>query len=159
MPIRPRVLIDQVAYHVIVRGNQRQKTFKQKEDYLKYLKLIKKYKNKYRARIYAYCLMTNHIHLLIDPEDKNNLKKIMHGVSMSYSKYFNYKYRKCGHLWQTRYKNYAIQKDQYLINCATYIELNPVRAMICQRPEDYPWSSYKGRTLGATDEILDDYVT
>lgn len=158
MPIRPRVLIDQAAYHIVIRGNQRQKAFKHDDDYSKYLKLLKKYKNRYKAKIYAYCLMTNHIHLLIDPEDKYTLNKIMHGISMSYAKYFNYKYRKCGHLWQNRYKNYVIQKDQYLINCATYIEMNPVKANMCQRPEDYPWSSYAARTLGKPDEILDDYT-
>ena len=148
MPIRPRVLIDQAAYHIVVRGNQRQKTFKEDKNYLKYLKLIKKYKTKYKAKIYAYCLMTNHVHLLIDPSDKETLKKIMHGISMSYAKYFNYKYQKC-----------IIQRDQYLMNCASYIEMNPVRAKICQRPEDYLWSSYRGRILGGSDGILDDYAT
>lgn len=158
MSIRARVLIDQASYHIVVRGNQRQKTFREDSDYLKYLKLVKKYKTKYGAEIYAYCLMINHIHLLIDPSDQDTLKKIMHGISMSYAKYFNYKYQKCGHLWQGRYKNYVIQKDQYLINCATYIEMNPVRARICQRPEDYRWCSYNGRILGKPDEILNDYV-
>jgi len=65
---------------------------------------------------------------------------------------------KCGHLWQSRYKNYVIQKDLYLINCATYIEMNPVRAKMCQHPEDYPWCSYRGRIIGKPDEILDGYV-
>jgi putative transposase len=158
MPICPRVLIEGAVYHVVVRGNQRQNVFKHEVDYQKYLKFIKKYKNRHKARIYAYCLMTNHIHLLIDPEDSDSLKKIMHGISLSYSKYFNYKYKKCGHLWQGRYKNYVIQKDYYLVNTMTYIEMNPVRAKICQRPEDYRWSSYAARTLGKPDELLDDYV-
>lgn len=158
MPICPRVLIKGAAYHVVMRGNQRQNVFKEEEDYLRYLKLVKKYKNKHKARIYAYCLMTNHIHLLIDPENSETLKKIMHGISLSYSKYFNYKYKKCGHLWQARYKNYVVQKDDYLINTAAYIEMNPLRAKICQRLEDYRWCSYSARTLGKSDEVLDDYV-
>lgn len=157
MPVKSRALIDNAAYHVIIRGNQKQKTFNEDVDQLRFLQLVKKYKNKHKARIYAYCLMSNHVHLLIDPDDKYTLKKIMHGICMSYTKYFNYKYKKCGHLWQGRYKTRVIQKDQYLINCATYIEMNPVRAKICLRPEDYPWSSYASRALGKPDEILDDF--
>jgi len=158
MTIKPRILIEHAAYHILLRGNQRQNTFKQDRDRSKFLMLVKKYKKRHKARLYAYCLMTNHVHLLLDPSEKYSLQKIMHGISMSYAKYFNYKYEKCGHLWQGRYKNYAIQKDQYLLNCANYIEMNPIRSKICQNPEDYPWSSYKGRILGIDDEILDIYA-
>ena len=158
MPTKSRLLIQNAAYHIILRGNQRQKTFRNDMDRVKYVKLIKKYKKRFNAKVYAYCLMPNHVHLLVDPSDQNTLRKIMHGISMSYTKYFNYKYKKCGHLWQGRYKNFAIQKDQYLLNCANYIEMNPLRANICFRPEDYPWSSYKSRVLGVKDEILDNYM-
>jgi putative transposase len=94
----------------------------------------------------------------MDPENKTSLKKVMHGLCMSYAKHFNYKYHKCGHLWQGRYKSFVIQKDKYLVNCMTYIETNPVRVGICQRAEEYPWSSYSSRILGKGNMALDDFV-
>jgi len=159
MTTKTRVLIDNAAYHIMVRGNQRQKIFLQENDYLRYLIYLKRYKNRFKAKVYSYCLMPNHVHLLLDPSDKLDLKRIMHGISMSYAKYFNHKYEKCGHLWQGRYKNYVIQKDEYLVNCATYIEMNPLKAGICQRPENYKWSSYGTRALGKYDGVLDEYIS
>ena len=86
------------------------------------------------------------------------LSKTMHGINMSYGKYFICKYGSTGHLWQDRFKSYITQKDQYLINCITYIEYNPVRAGIVSRPEDYKWSSYRIRILGEKSELLDPIV-
>jgi putative transposase len=85
---------------------------------------------------------------MLDPEKRNILSKFMHGVNTSYSKWFNEKYEKIGHLWQDRYKSYVVQKDDYLIDCLNYIEYNPVRSKIALRPDEYPWSSYQSRILG-----------
>jgi putative transposase len=158
MPIRGRVLIENAAYHVTTRGNHKKKVFYEDADYIKFLGYLKRYKNKYDIRVYAYCLMPNHIHILAAPKDKDKLKKIMHCLNLSYCKYFNLKYGKNGHLWQGRYKSNVILQDQYLINCATYIEMNPVRAKLCARPEDYKWSSYRYRALGKKDGIIDDFI-
>ncbi|MGB2629927.1 MAG: transposase [Candidatus Omnitrophota bacterium] len=158
MTTKSRVLIENAAYHIVIRGNRREPVFSIKEDYEKYLKLLWKYKNRYKAKIYAYCLMENHVHIILEPSCKLTLKKIMHGMNLSYSKWFNIRYDKCGHLWQGRFKSFVIQKDQYLLNCITYIEHNPVRAKICQRAEDYPWSSYKARVLGKNNKLLDDLI-
>jgi putative transposase len=86
------------------------------------------------------------------------LAKFMHGINLSYAQYFRYRYGSVGHFWQDRYKSYVIQKDEYLINCISYIEYNPVRARIALRPEDYEWSSYGARILGEKSRLLDDLV-
>ena len=158
MPRRARTLIANMPYHIISRGNQQQRIFFDDEDFQRFIDLIGKYKKKFDAKVYAYCLMYNHIHLVIDLLNKLNLWKVMHGVNMSYAKYFNHKYNKCGHLLQDRYKSYVISKDSYVINCVNYIEYNPVRAGIVDKPEDYPWSSYRARVLGVKGEILDTLV-
>ena len=80
----------------------------------------------------------------------------MHGINLSYAQYFRYRYKSVGHFWQDRYKSYVIQKDEYLINCISYIEYNPVRAKIALRPEDYDWSSYRARILGEKNSLLDE---
>ncbi|MDD4956321.1 MAG: transposase [Candidatus Omnitrophica bacterium] len=158
MPIKARVLIDNVVYHIIVRGNHGQTIFSHQDDFVRYLKTVRKYKNRYGFRLYAYCLMNNHVHLVIDPHDKYSLKNIMHCINLSYCKWHNSRYEQSGHLWQGRYKSYIVQKDQYLVNCITYVEFNPVRAKICQRAEEYPWSSYSSRTLGVPSPLLDDIL-
>ena len=158
MPTKTRVLIDNACYHVIVRGNQRQNVFDWEVDFKRYIDTLCKYKRRFKVKIYAYCLMSNHVHLLVDPPDKYLLKELMHSVNLSYSRWYNYKYSKCGHLWQGRYKSLVVQKDSYVINCMSYIELNPVRANICQRAEDYPWSSYNARTFGGKDKVIDELI-
>lgn len=155
MPRSPRLILDNVCYHVITRGNQQQSVFKEKADFEKYMKILRKYKDRYKFKIYGWCLMENHVHLLIAA---GKLSKTMHGINLSYAKYFQEKYETIGHFWQDRYKSYVVQKDAYLINCITYIELNPVRANLVARPEDYPWSSYRARILGIDDHYLLDPV-
>jgi putative transposase len=151
-----RPLIHNASYHIITRGIRKENVFLCDEDFEKYLGHLWKYKNKYGAAIYAYCLMPNHVHMLIDPEDPRDLRKIMHGLNLSYASFFNRKYSTCGHLWQNRYKSFIAQNDEYLLNAVSYIEYNPVRANICRRPETYAWSSYRSRVLGTNDRILSD---
>jgi putative transposase len=153
MPRQARLIIDNACYHVITRGNQKQAIFRDKHDRLTYLKFMSKYKEKYKFKIYGWCLMDNHIHMIMESDC---LGKAMHGLNLSYAQYFRYKYKSVGHFWQDRYKSYVIQKDKYLINCISYIEYNPVRANITLRPEDYDWSSYKARIIGKQDRLLDE---
>ena len=159
MPRTKRFIMDSCAYHIVMRGSQRQNVFLDNEDFDKFYHLLWKYKNRFAAKVYAYCFMSNHVHLLIDlGEDHMLLSKLMHGLAMSYALHFKFKYGKCGHLWQNRYKNFAVQKDEYLVNVISYIEYNPVRANICSRAELYPWSSYRARTLGENDKLLDKFM-
>lgn len=159
MSDRPRVLIENSVYHIIMRGNQKQTVFQQNEDYHHFLYLLRKYKNRYDAKLYAYCLMKNHIHLVLEPYSKATLHKLIHDLSLSYVKWYNHKYNKCGHLWQGRFKSFILQKDQYLLNCISYVELNPVRSNLCLRPEEYPWSSYNARICGAVNcKLISDLI-
>lgn len=155
MPRQARLILDNVCYHIITRGNQRQTVFQDEVDYRAYLKLISKYKERYKFKIYGWCLMNNHVHMVIECDF---LGKAMHDINLSYAQYFKYKYKTIGHFWQDRYKSYMIQKDKYLINCISYIEYNPVRAKIALRPEYYEWSSYRTRILGENDRLLDELV-
>ncbi|MEA3488863.1 MAG: transposase [Candidatus Omnitrophota bacterium] len=155
MPRSSRIFIDYACYHIIIRGNQKQNIFYIDENYQKYLSMLKKAKRKYEILSYAYCLMTNHIHLLIDSKRSRNISKFMHWLNRGYTAYFNTQYRKTGHLWQGRFRSHPIIRGQYLINVATYIENNPVRAGIVNDPADYKWSSYRERCLLSKKYILD----
>jgi len=152
MPRKARLILDNVCYHIVTRGNEKRVVFRDESDFKEYIKLILKYKDRYKSRLYGWCFMNNHVHMVIESE---NLIKFMHGINLSYAKYFRYKYKGAGHLWQDRYKSFVIQKDGYLINCISYIEYNPVRAKIALRPEDYQWSSYRARIFGEKKKLLD----
>lgn len=148
MPRKARLLIEDACYHIVNRGNQKQTIFQAKEDYEKYLEILRHYKKKYNLKLYAYCLMPNHIHLITEVKDTKHLAKIMQGITQTYTIWFNSKYKKVGRLWQGRFKSIVIQKDKYLIDCLKYIELNPVRKELTSHPEDYTWSSWKERMFG-----------
>jgi putative transposase len=155
MPRQPRLILDHVCYHIISRGNQKKTVFKEVDDYRKYMSLLLKYKNKYKLKLYGWCLMHNHVHIVIE---SGHLSKAMHAINMSYAQYFQSKYKTIGHFWQDRFKSFALQKDKYLINCISYIEYNPLRAKLVTRAEDYKWSSYKVRALGLKNKLLDPLV-
>jgi putative transposase len=155
MPRGPRLLISDICYHIIQRGNQKQNVFRENADFERYLQILLHYKKKYGFKLYAYCIMPNHIHLIVEAKKVNDLAKIMQGVSLTYTLWFNKKYGKVGHLWQGRFKSMVIQKDRYLIDCVNYIEYNPLRANLTKSPLDYLWSSWKHRSLNAKSSILD----
>lgn len=154
MPRGARITIANGCYHVITRGNQRQTVFVDSDDYEMYLKLLCKYKKKFKCKLYCFCLMPNHVHLIIETQEPNILKRLMHGLSLSYTIYFNYKYNKVGHLWQDRFKSKLIQKDTYFLECIGYIESNPLRASLVPKINEYPWSSYLLRIKNSN--MLDD---
>ena len=129
MARKPRVQFPSAFYHVIARGNQRQDIFLSDEDYKNYLGFAAHYHERYDFTLYAYVLMTNHLHMLIEI-GKTNLSKIMQVLQFRYSRYFNDKYGKVGHLFQGRYKAILCQKDAYLLELVRYLHLNPVRARI-----------------------------
>jgi len=150
------VYIDNACYHITTRGNQKQAAFIDNEDYLRCLATVKRAKKKYAVLLYAYCLMPNHLHLLIESKIAGDISKFMHWVNRGYVAYFNAKYGKVGHLWQGRFKSKPIIKDRYLINCAEYIEENPVRAGLVSDIAAYPWSSYRERCLLSKKDMLDE---
>lgn len=140
MARKPRIEFEGAFYHVIVRGNQRQKIFRDEEDFTKYLHILARYKALYKYLLYAYVLMNNHVHLLIET-GKTPLSKILQGINQSYTAWFNRKYRTVGHLFQGRYKAILCDRDGYLLSLVKYIHLNPVRARLVKDPGEYQWSS------------------
>lgn len=145
MPRMARLLLKNYCYHIITRGNQKQNVFLDEVDFRMYLKALMKYTKRFKTRLYSFCLMPNHIHLLLEPDDPEKLRKLMQGLNLSYAIYFNHKYNKVGHLWQDRFLSKIIAKDGYLLDCISYIEANPVRANIATSAQDYKWSSYNLR--------------
>lgn len=157
MPRTARIFIENACYHILARGNQKQKVFLEVRDFHIYLRLMHKYKLKYGCRIYAYCLMPNHIHMVMEsPFGFKAMSAFMHGINHTYAMIFNSKYGRTGHLWQDRYKNMVVLKDEYLINLINYVEFNPVRSGLVSYPADFTWSSYKGRVMGENNLIIDD---
>lgn len=141
MPRTPRKISSTKVYHVILRGNDKQDLFLEEEDYKKFMKEIKNTKEKYGYEIYTYCLMTNHVHLII--YDKNDvLSKIMQSLEVTYSAYFSKKYEKTGHLFQNRFLSKAVETKEYLMQVCRYIHQNPVKAGI-SKVDNYKWSSYQ----------------
>ena len=137
MAREPRIEIEGGLYHVITRGNNRQVTFNSDDDCFKLSSLVETQKARLPFFLYAYCLMPNHIHLLIERR-QDAMSRIMHRVLTGYSQHWNRRYRRVGHLLQGRYKAIPGQTDQYLGELVTCIHLNPVRAKMVRKAEDYP---------------------
>ena len=154
MARRPRVFAAGLLYHVIVRGNQRRKTFRHDDDYRAYLDRLEKYRTQCQVRIYAYCLMPNHVHLLVET-GSTPLAKFMQGLQQSYTQYFNRRYRKVGHLFQGRYKAIICDRDKYLLALVRYIHLNAVRAKLTTRPERYRYSGHNSYLTDGTAKIVE----
>ena len=154
MARRPRVFAPGLLYHVIVRGNQRRKTFRCDDDYKAYLDRLEKYRAKCHVRIYAYCLMPNHVHLLVET-GSTPLAKFMQGLQQSYTQHFNRSYRKVGHLFQGRYQAIICDRDKYLLALVRYIHLNPVRAKLATRPERYSHSGHNSYLTNGTAKIVE----
>ena len=142
MPRRARMYIAGMPYHVVQRGNNREACFLEPENYQFYLELWQVLSKRYGVAVHAFCLMTNHIHFLATPMDEAALSVTMKVVGSRYAQYMNRAYKRTGTMWEGRHRSSLIQSEKYLLSCSRYIELNPVRAGIVQRPEEYRWSSY-----------------
>ena len=137
-----RITYPGAYYHVTARGNEQKDVFRSKADREQFLIYLESAVSRYGAVIHAYCLMSNHYHLLLETPD-GNLSEIMHHINGAYTTYFNIKRKRAGHLFQGRYKALLVEADAYLAQPSRYIHLNPVRAGIVARPEAYAWSSYR----------------
>lgn len=151
MARRPRVEYDGAFYHVIVRGNQRQRTFHDDQDRIAYLERLEHYRQRYGFLLYAFCLMSNHVHLLLETKSVP-LSKIMQGIQFSYTQRYNRRHRKVGHLFHGRYKAILCDRDAYLLELVRYIHLNPERLKVPVDPWRYRWSSV-GAYLGKTGPV------
>ena len=139
-------------YHIMARGNYRQNIVKDDEDFKVFLVLMQDAKTKYGFKLHAYCLMTNHYHLLLETE-QTEIWKIMKRINQIYAAYYNEKYRLTGHLFQGRYKSCLVENDSYFLQTSRYIHLNPVKAKMVPRAEAYPWSSYS-TLIGMKQEMI-----
>ncbi len=137
-----RIEYEGAFYHITSRGNEKKRIFYSRSDYEKFKFYLREAIDKYACRLHCYVLMSNHYHLLIETL-KANLSRILHYINTSYSNYFNLKEKRVGHLFQGRYKAILIDSDNYLLEASRYLHLNPVRAKINEKPEDYPYSSYR----------------
>ncbi|MBR0159785.1 MAG: transposase [Oscillospiraceae bacterium] len=140
MPRTPRNKSNTGIYHVVFRGINRQQIFEDNEDYDRFLFLLKQYRETSGYQLYAYCLMPNHIHLLIK-EGTEDLGQAFRRIGASFVYWYNLKYDRTGHLFQDRYKSEAVEDDAYLLTVIRYIHRNPVKAGLCQEPEEYRYSS------------------
>src|SRR6266498_2751571 len=137
-----RIAYPGAFYHVTSRGNERKDVFKSRRDREKFLEYLASATERYGAAIHAYCLMSNHYHLLLETPE-GNLSQIMRHINGAYTTYFNVKRKRAGHLFQGRFKAILVEADEYAAELSRYIHLNPVRAGMAERPEDYRWSSYR----------------
>ena len=154
MPRSPRLLLSQSYYHIMARGNNHNQIFRSDSDYLKYLELINKFKAEHSFDLYHYCLMPNHIHMLVKTNKFTDFSTFMKRLELAYYYYYKNQYGWVGHLWQGRYKNQSVGKDNYFVQCGKYIELNPVRAGIVKLPQEYKFSSFKYYFLGISNKLI-----
>jgi len=126
----------------MLRGNERKKIFRDDEDRLRFINILHKKQSKTDLSIYAYCLMDNHVHLILR-ENNKEISLIMKGIATSYAMYFNIKYGRVGHVFQDRFKSEAVEDERYLMAVIRYVHQNPIKAGLVERPENYQWSSYQ----------------
>lgn len=153
MARKPRLYYPGGLYHIICRGNNGAYIFEKDKNKLKYLKIIQRYKKRYGFKLYAYVIMSNHVHMLMEQENVS-LSKIMQCIQQVYTQYYNKKYQQSGHVFEQRYKAIHCDKDTYLLTLIRYIHQNPIRANI-KSGLNYPWSSHHSYIKGAQEEFVD----
>ena len=153
MPIHMRAKSKMGVYHVIMRGINRQSIFEDDEDYEKFIETLRSYKAISEYEVYAYCLMGNHFHLLLKV-GKEDLALVIKRIAGSYVYWYNLKYRRCGHLFQDRYKSEVVENDAYLLTVIRYIHQNPIKAGLCKCISEYKYSSY-GEYIAEDSRLVD----
>ena len=143
MPRLPRSYIKTSYFHVITQGINKSYIFDKAEDVKYYIKIMYKLMEKQKIKIIAYCIMNNHAHMLLETEDIKELSKYMQRLNTNYAKYYNTKYNRVGYVFRDRFKSEGIYSEDHLYNCIRYIYNNPVKAGICNKEREYPYSNYK----------------
>ena len=161
MPRRPRKLAEGCLYHVTARGNNRQSIFLDSQDYRAYLDELENCRTILPHQLVAFALMPNHVHLVMEMLPDATLSDVVRRINLAYTKFFNRRYQRVGQLYQGRFYSNLIASDAYLLEVTRYVHLNPWRAGLNRRPEDYAWSSYRqylglsvGRPRVTTDRVL-----
>jgi putative transposase len=146
-----------VPAHVVQRGNNRRATFFCDDDFLYYRRRLAEGLKRFRVALHAYVLMTNHVHLLMTPQDRGGISQVMQHLGRIYVLHVNRAYRRTGTLWEGRHKASLVCAGEYLLTCMRYIESNPVAAGMVESPELYRWSSYHANAWGEADELLTEH--
>lgn len=154
MPRIARVVAVNYPHHVIQRGNRRQKVFFQGEDYKEYLALLQEYSKRFKLKALAYCLMPNHVHLIVTPKEQNSLTYAIAETHRNYTRYINFREKWRGYLWQGRFISYILD-EVYLLAAVRYILLNPVKTGIVKKAWDYKWSSAKYYLNKENDNLIE----
>ena len=154
MARHPRLIHPGVAVHVVQRGNNRNACFAADSDYLTYLALLRHLARKYTCAVHAYCLMTNHVHLLLTPTEPQTCGFLMRDLGRSYVRYFNRRHDRSGTLWEGRFRSCLVESAQYVLACYRYIEQNPVRAAMVAEPGAYLWSSHAANSGLRWDPLI-----
>jgi putative transposase len=154
MPRVARCVIAGLPLHVVQRGNNRADCFFAPGDYATYLRLLRAFSGEFDCSVHAYCLMTNHVHLLLTPGARDSCALLMKKLGQCYVQYINHRLGRTGTLWGGRYKSCMVNSQAYVLACYCYIELNPVRAGMVAAASDYRWSSYRANTEGRSDGWL-----
>src|SRR5208282_4177574 len=141
-------------YHVMNRGHNREVVFQTDEDRVYFLHLLDRYRQRFDVRLFHYCLMSNHFHLLVQCQRAEELSSWMAGLLRAYVHYYHRRTDFVGHLWQGRFKSPAVAVEDYFLSCARYIERNPVAAHLVELPWEYRWSSCPAYALGVADALL-----
>jgi len=148
MPRRARLSVPGIPWHIIQRGNNRSVCFHAEDDYQRYLDELADLSGRFGCAVHAYVLMTNHVHLLLTPEKADSAALLMKHLGQRYVQYVNRSYGRSGTLWEGRFRSCLTQREDYVLACYRYIELNPVRAAMVRHPRDYRWSSYAANAEG-----------
>lgn len=157
MPRTARIVIPNYPHHVIQRGHNRQTVFAGDDDFRYYLDTLAEWKERLECEVYAFCLMTNHIHLVVNPgADAENLGRLMKHLAAKQTRYVNRLEQRSGTLWEGRFKSSLIETNAYLLACCRYVEMNPVLAGLSDDPSAYPWSSCRSKTHGKSYGWLDE---
>ncbi len=142
MPRAPRIHLEGAVYYITGRAVEGQNLFNDQEDFFAYLDLLARYKNQHGFKLFAFVLLTSHVHLLIEIGQETTLSEIMHNITSAYTKYYNKKYNRQGHLFRGRYRATVIEKEPFLLKLTRYVHANPVKLGLSQDFSGYPYSSY-----------------
>ncbi len=156
MPRRKRIVLPCLPHHIVQRGHNRRAVFITDRDRESYLETLAEFRTLLGIKVYAYCLMTNHVHLIVDPRtEAANLSLLVKRLAGRHTRRINRLERRSGTAWNGRFKCSPIETDRYLLACSRYVDLNPVRACMVAHPADYPWSSYRAKVGLARCDWLD----
>src|SRR5258706_1335850 len=154
MPRRARIMLAGIPVHVVQRGNNHGACFFRDEDRAFYLHHLERLLRPSGCILHAYCLMTNHVHLLLTPLHASSCGSLMKHLGQLHSQYVNRTYERTGTLWEGRFRSCLVQSDEYLLACYRYVALNPVRAGMVEHPRQYPWSSYRANAEGESSRLV-----